>query len=55
MTTISVNILDYIEDCHDSIPWPERQWIAEKIANDFDYTQIYDDLDAWISAYKEDV
>lgn len=53
MTTLSVDILAYINDCHDSIPETERKWIAEKIASKYDYTQIYDDLDDWISTYTE--
>lgn len=53
MTTLSVDILAYINDCHDSIPEADRQWIAEKIARKYDYTAIYDDLDDWISTYQK--
>ena len=47
-TILSVDILAYINDCHDTIPEADREIIAEKIARKFDYTSVYDELDDYI-------
>ena len=47
-TILSVDILAYIKDCHDTIPEADREIIAEKIARKFDYTSVYNELDDYI-------
>ena len=47
-TILSVDILAYINDYHDTIPEADREIIAEKIARKFDYTSVYDELDDYI-------
>lgn len=46
--TICVNILSYIEDHYPSMPEKDRPWIADKIAKEFYYADIYDALDSWV-------
>ena len=47
-TILSVDILAYINDYHDTIPEADREIIAEKIARKFDYTSVYNELDDYI-------
>lgn len=48
---ICVDVKAYMDDLYEYISEEDRAMIVEKLCHQFDYTNIYSQIDEWISYY----